>query len=48
MIWEDLGRLNTRWAASMLDKLQGFDSTSSELSQQLVAVVQTGDDKCLD
>ena len=33
---------------SVLDKLQGFDGTSEEPSQQRVAVVQMGDDKCLD
>lgn len=30
---------------SVLDKLQGFDGTSGEPSQQRVAVVQTGEDK---
>jgi hypothetical protein len=38
--WENLERLNT--------KLQGFDGASRDPSQQRVAVVQTGDDKCLD
>ena len=46
----DMGELKVEHQAccSILDKLQGFDGTSREPSQQRVAVVQTGDDKCLD
>ena len=33
---------------SILDKLQGFDGTSGEPSQQRVAVVQKRDDTFLD
>jgi hypothetical protein len=43
-----LGKVENQAGCSVLDKLQGFDSTSGETSQQRVAVVQTGEDKCLD
>ena len=44
----ELGKVEHQAGSSVLDKLQGFDGTSREPSQQRVAVVQTGDDKCLD
>jgi hypothetical protein len=47
----DMGELRmveNQAGCSFLDKLQGFDDTSGESSQQRVTVVQVGDDKCLD
>ena len=45
-MWENMRRSNQA-GCSVLDKLQGFDGTSGEPSQQRVAVVKTGD-KSLD
>jgi hypothetical protein len=44
----ELGKVEHQAGSSVLYKLQGFDDTSGEPSQQRVAVVQNGDDKCLD
>ena len=41
-------RLKNQAGCCVLDQFQGFDDTSREPSQQRVAVVQTGDDNCLD
>ena len=49
--WGDMrehGKVENQAGYCILDKLQGFDGTSEEPSQQRVAVVQTGEDKCLD
>ena len=42
-----LGNVEHQVGCSILDKLQGFDDTSEEPSQQRVALVQMGD-KCPD
>jgi hypothetical protein len=44
----ELGKVEHQAGFSFLDKLKGFDGTSGEPSQHRVAVVQTGDHKCLD
>jgi hypothetical protein len=44
----ELEKVEHQASYGVLDKLQGFDSKSGESSQQRVAVVQTGDDKCMD
>ena len=41
----EFGKDEHQAGCSVLDKLQGFDGTSWEPSQQRVAVVQAGDDK---
>ena len=41
-------KVENQAGCSVLDKLQGFDGVGGESSQQRVAVVQTGEDKCLD
>jgi hypothetical protein len=43
----ELGKVEKQAGRGVLGKLQGFDGTSGEPSQQRVAVVQTGDDKGL-
>ena len=42
-----LGKVEQQADCSVLGKLQGFDGTSGDRRQR-VALVQTGDDKCLD
>ena len=44
----EAGKVEPQAGCSILDKLQGFDDTSGEPSQQRIALVQTGDDKCPD
>ena len=44
----EFGKVEHQAGSSVLDKLQGFDGTNMEPSQQRVAVVQTGEGKCLD
>jgi hypothetical protein len=44
----ELGNVEHQAGCSILDKLQVFDVTSKEPSQQRVAIVQTEEDKCLD
>jgi hypothetical protein len=44
----ELRKVEHHAGSGILDKLQGFDCTSGEPSQQIVAVVETGDNKCLD
>ena len=44
----ELGKVENQAGCSILDKLHGFNGKSGEPSQQQVAVVQMGEDKCLD
>ena len=44
----EFGKVEDQAVCSILGKLQGFIGTSGEPIQQIVAVVQMGDDKCLD
>ena len=44
----ELGKAEHQAGCNVLDKLQVFDDTGMEPSQQRVAVVKTGDDKFLD
>jgi hypothetical protein len=49
--WGDMRehrKIENQAGCCILDKLQGFNGTSEESSQQRVAVVQAGEYKCLD